>query len=145
LACECQDACLIFDDTIQKNNLNGLNVVCVGIMTTMPVAFEVIRNPTLFSDIATRKVKCANMVTKNEIMRQIVGQCIQNQLKFLYVQMYYWFVAKENVEFILKKNKHFVAASKNDRVVALSLDDKKQGRLKKVSELDLSDKRAVRD
>jgi hypothetical protein len=45
---------------------------------------------------------------------------------------------------VLKKNKHFVAALKNNRLVALSLDDKKQGRLKKVSELDLSDKQAVR-
>ena len=55
-----------------------------------------------------------------------------------------WFAAKENVEFMLKKNKHFVAALKNNRLVALSLDDKKQGRFIKVSELDLSDKQAVR-
>lgn len=49
-----------------------------------------------------------------------------------------WFAAKENFEFILKKNKHFVAALKNNRLrlVALSLDDKKQGRFVKVSELD---------
>jgi IS4 transposase len=55
-----------------------------------------------------------------------------------------WFAAKENFEFIVKKNKHFVAALKNNRLVALSLDDKKQGRFVKVSELDLSDKQAVR-
>jgi hypothetical protein len=48
-----------------------------------------------------------------------------------------WFAAKENFEFIVKKNKHFVAALKNNRLVALSLDDKKQGRFVKVSELDL--------
>jgi len=74
----------------------------------------------------------------------MVGQCIQNQLKFLYVLMDCWFAAKENFEFILKKNKHFVAALKNNRLVALSLDDKKQGRFVKVSELKLSDKQAVR-
>ena len=44
----------------------------------------------------------------------------------------------------MKKNKHVVAALKNNRLVALSVDDKKQGRFVKVSELDLSDKQAVR-
>lgn len=44
----------------------------------------------------------------------------------------------------MKKNKHFVAALKNNRLVALSLDDKKQGRFVQVSELALSDKQAVR-
>ena len=83
------------------------------------------------------------MVTKNELMRKMVGQCIHNQLKFRYVLMDCWFAAKENVEFIVKKNKHFVAALKNNRLVALSLDDKKQGRFVKVSELSLSDKQAV--
>ena len=61
-----------------------------------------------------------------------------------YVLMDCWFAAKENFEFIVKKNKHFVAALKNNRLVALSVDDKKQGRFIKVSELALSDKQAVR-
>ena len=61
-----------------------------------------------------------------------------------YILMDSWFAAKENFEFILKKNKHFVAALKDNRLVALSLDDKKQGRFVRVSELELSDKQAVR-
>ena len=163
---ECEDACLIFDDTIQEkqwtdeneimcwhyNHCEGRTVKGINVLNALyysgdvsiPVAFEVIRKPILFSDITTRKVKRASMVTKNELMRKMVGQCIQNQLKFLYVLMDCWFAAKENFEFILKKNKHFVAALKNNRLVALSLDDKKQGRFIKVSELELSDKQAVR-
>lgn len=39
-----------------------------------------------------------------------------------------WFAAKENFDFILKKKKHFVAALKDNRLVALSADGKKQGR-----------------
>jgi hypothetical protein len=124
--------------------INLLNALYDSGDVSIPVAFEVIRKPIQFSEIATRKVKRASMVTKNELMRQRVGQCIQNQLKFLYILMDCWFAAKENVEFILKKNKHFVAALKNNRLVALSLDDKKQGRFIKVSELALSDKQAVR-
>jgi len=163
---ECEDACLIFDDTIQEKQwtdeneimcwhydhcegrtvkgINVLNALYYSGDVSIPVAFEVIRKPILFSDITTRKVKRASMVSKNELMRKMVGQCIQNQLKFLYVLMDCWFAAKENFEFILKKNKHFVAALKKNRLVALSLDDKKQGRFIKVSELELSDKQAVR-
>lgn len=39
-----------------------------------------------------------------------------------------WFAAQENFEFILKKKKHFIAALKDNRLVALSREDKKQGR-----------------
>jgi hypothetical protein len=163
---EREDACLIFDDTIQEKQwtdeneimcwhydhcegrsvrgINLLNALYYSGEVSIPVAFEVIRKPIQFSDIATCKVKRASTVTKNELMRQIIAQCVQNQLKFRYVLMDCWFAAKENFEFILKKNKHFVAALKNNRLVALSLDDKKQGRFTKVSELELSDKQAVR-
>jgi len=87
----------------KKNNLNGSNVECVGTMiivkdgqseastcyalyysddVSIPVAFEVIRKPIQYSEIATRKVKRASTVTKNELMRQMIVQCVQNQLLF---------------------------------------------------------------
>lgn len=163
---ECEDACLIFDDTIQEKQwtdeneimcwhydhcqgrtvkgINLLNALYYSGEVSIPVAFEVIRKPIEFSDIATRKVKRASTETKNELMRQMIGQCVQNQLKFRYLLMDSWFAAKENFEFILKKNKHFIAALKDNRLVALSLDDKKQGRFVRVSELVLSDKQVVR-
>ncbi len=163
---ESEEACLIFDDTIQEKQwtdenevmcwhydhcegravrgINLLNALYYSGDVSIPVAFEVIRKPIQFSEIATRKVKRVSTITKNELMRQMIGQCIQNQLKFRYVLMDSWFAAKENFEFIVKKNKHFIAALKNNRLVALSLEDKKQGRFVKVSELELSDKQAVR-
>jgi len=73
----------------------------------------------------------------------MLERCILNQLQFRYVLMDSWFAAKENFEFILHKNKHFVAGLKDNRLVALSLDDKTQGRFLRVSELALSDKQAV--
>ena len=163
---ETEEACLIFDDTIQEkqwtdenemmcwhyDHCEGRSVRGIKLLNALyhsgdvsiPVAFEVIRKPIQFSDVKTRKVKRASTVTKNELMRQMISQCVQNQLKFRYVLMDSWFAAKENFEFIVKKNKHVVAALKNNRLVALSLDDKKQGRFVKVSELVLSDKQAVR-
>jgi IS4 transposase len=55
-----------------------------------------------------------------------------------------WYAAQENFEFIVKKKKHFIAALKDNRLVALSEADKKQGRFVRISQLNLSDKQAVR-
>jgi hypothetical protein len=55
-----------------------------------------------------------------------------------------WFAAKENFEFILKKGKHFISALKDKRLVALSEEDKKEGRYVRVSQLELTDQQAVR-
>ena len=63
---------------------------------SIPVAFEVVKKPIQFCDILTRHVKRASEVTKNEQMRQMVGRCVANQLKFRYVLIDSWFAAKEN-------------------------------------------------
>jgi hypothetical protein len=117
---ESEEACLIFDDTIQEKQwtdenevmcwhhdhcegravrgINLLNALYYSGDVSIPVAFEVIRKPIQFSEIATRKVKRASTITKNELMRQMIGQCIQNQLKFRYILMDSWFAAKENFD-----------------------------------------------
>jgi len=55
-----------------------------------------------------------------------------------------WFASVENFEFIVKKKKHFIAALKDNRLVALSAADKKQGRFVRIDTLELSDKQVVR-
>lgn len=74
----------------------------------------------------------------------MLNTCVLNAIKFRYVLMDSWFASQENFEFILKKKKHFIAALKDNRLVALSREDKKQGRFVRISELDLADKQAVR-
>ena len=124
--------------------VNLLNALYYVGDVSVPVAFEVIRKPIEFSDIKTRKRKRASTVTKNELLRQMLARCVQNQLKFRYVLLDSWFASLDNFEFIVSKNKHFAAALKNNRLVALSEDDKKHGRYTKVSELELSENQAVR-
>jgi hypothetical protein len=60
-----------------------------------------------------------------------------------YVQFDTWFCLVETFEHILKQVKHFVGAFKSNRLVAMSLEDKKESRFVHVSELELSDKQAV--
>lgn len=160
------DGVLIFDDTIQEKawtdendvmcwhfdhckgrsvkGINLLNALYHHSDVSIPVAFEVVRKPLQFCDVVTRQVKRTSEITKNEQMREMIATCVANQLKFRYVLMDSWFAAKENFEFIVKKKKHFIAALKDNRLVALSTDDKKRGRFIRVDELALTDKQAVR-
>lgn len=163
---EREDGVLIFDDTIQEKawtdenevmcwhfdhcsgrsvrGINLLNALYYSGNVSIPVAFELVRKPLQFCDVKTRQVKRASEVTKNELMRSMIATCVNNALKFRYVLMDSWFASVENFEFIVKKKKHFIAALKDNRLVALSAADKKQGRFVRIDTLELSDKQVVR-
>ena len=163
---ENDEACLIFDDTVQEKKwtdendimcwhfdhtvgksvrgINMLNALYYSNEVSIPVSFEIVEKPIQFSDIETRKVKRKSEVTKNELMRDMIQVAIKNQLKFKYVLMDTWFAAKENFEYITKKNKHFIAALKSNRLFATSLENKHNGKFIKVSTLELLDKESIR-
>lgn len=163
---ENEEGCLIIDDTIQEkgwtdendlicwhfDHCSGRTVKGINLLNALyhqgdisiPVDFRLVQKPCQFSDIKTRQIKRASEVTKNELMREMIATCIANRLKFKYVLMDSWFAAKENFDDIMQKKKHFVAALKDNRLVALSAADKKQGRFVRVDSLELSDKQSVR-
>lgn len=62
-------------------------------------------------------------------MKDRIETGVKNDLKFSTVLMDSWFAAQENFEFITQKGKHFIAALKNNRLVALSVDDKNKDAL----------------
>jgi len=163
---EQDDGVLIFDDTIQEKawtdenevmcwhydhcsgrsvrGINLLNALYHSGEVSIPVAFELVKKPLQFCDVKTRQEKRASEVTKNELMREMMANCVHNALKFKYVLMDCWFAAVENFDFIVKKKKHFIAALKDNRLVALSEEDKREGRFVRMDTLELSDKQAVR-
>ena len=97
----------------------------------MPVAYALVRKPILFCDRQTRQVKRKSEVTKNQWLRQMLRTCQQNRLSYRYVLADSWFSAKENLSFIRQDlKKHFIVALKSNRTVALSPQDKAQGRLR---------------
>ena len=61
-----------------------------------------IRKPVQFCDLKTRQIKRASEVTKNALMREMIGTCVNNTLKFRYVLMDSWFGSVENFDFIKK-------------------------------------------
>jgi hypothetical protein len=155
---EREDGVLIFDDTIQEkpytdenemvcwhfDHTQGRSVKGINILNclyhvggvSLPVAFELVRKPYLYSDLATKKVKRKSEETKNEMLRRMLKTCRQNQLKYRYVLADSWFSAQENLSFVRHDlGKHFVVALKSNRTVALTLDDKQQGRFIRIDQL----------
>ena len=155
---------LIFDDTIQEKawtdesdlicwhydhcsgrTVKGINLLnalyhCGG--RSIPVAFELVQKP-LQCDMATRQVKRKSEKTKNEMMRQMIHACLQNALQFRFVLMDSWFASEENFEFITSRGKHFIAALKSNRLVALSEEDWKKKRFVRVDELQFPEQGTV--
>lgn len=162
---EHDEGVLIFDDTIQEKawtdeselmcwhydhcsgrNVKGINLLnalyhCNG--TSIPVAFELVKKPLQYCDLKTRQIKRKSEVTKNELMREMIDTCIRNDLKFRFVLMDSWFSSEENFDFITGKGRHFIAALKDNRLVALSEDDRKMKRFVRVDELDFPEQTAV--
>lgn len=137
--------CWHYDHTQGRlvKGINLLNMLYHSREVSLPVAFEVIRKPLLFCDLQTHQIKRASLVTKNELMRDMIATCLVNQLKFRYVLMDSWYAARENFEFILKKKKHFIAALKDNRLVALREEDRRQGRFERIDRVSLPEKEAV--
>ena len=128
--------------TVRGINLLNALYYCKG--TSIPVAFELVKKPIQYSDLATKKLKRKSDKTKNEMMREMIQTCIQNTLKFRFVLMDSWFSSEENFEFITGKGRHFIAALKDNRLIALSEEDRKKKRFVRVDELNFSEQTPVR-
>ena len=107
------------------------------------MAFELVRKPFMYCDLKTGQVKRKGEMTKNEMMRQMLETCVCNTLKFRFVLMDSWFSSVEHFDFIIGKGKHFIAALKDNRLVALTDEDRKNKRFVRVDELDFSEKTTV--
>ena len=162
---ERDDGVLIFDDTIQEkawtdeselmcwhfDHCSGRNVKGINLLNALyhsngasiPVAFELVKKPIQYCDIATRRLKRKSEVTKNELMREMIEVCVRNRLKFKFILMDSWFSSQENFDFIIGKGKHFIAALKDNRLVALSEEDWKKKRFVRVDELKFPEHAAV--
>jgi hypothetical protein len=163
---ETEDGVLIFDDTLEAKpytdenelicwhydhvsgkNMKGVNILSALVRygdTALPIAFETVVKPILYCDIKTKKVKRLATQTKNEMFRNMVSQSIKNKVKYNYVLADSWYSSKENMEHVLSKEKHFIFALKSNRTIAITKEEKHQGKFKKLSEVELEENTAIR-
>lgn len=151
---------LIFDDTIEEkpysktNELNcyhwdhskGRNVRGVNILNCLynneniniPVMYELIKKPIWFSDLKTKKEHRKSKKNKNEIFREMICSALKNKIKFSYILADIWFCSNDNMKHIkFEMKKDFIIGTKSNRLIALSKEDKIQGKFTKISELQM--------
>ena len=155
---EREGAVLIFDDTIQEKpytdenevmcwhydhskgravqGFNLLNCLYHVDDISIPVAFELIKKPIEYCELKTRKRKRASLVTKNELMREMLKVCVQNKLLFRFVLFDTWFSSKENMRYIKATHKKdFICGLKANRLAAVSEEDYQANRFTSIEDL----------
>jgi len=129
------------------NILNFLYQSPLGIENhiSIPLAFEIVKKTEPYFDSKSGKVKKRSPISKNEMLRERLYILHKyNKVPFRYVLWDSWFSSKENFDFVHRQlNKYFIGALKNNRLVALSEDDKLNGRYHKISGLDLQKDQAL--
>jgi len=139
--------CWHYDHTFNRNikGINLLNCIYHANGVSLPIAFELVKKPIQFSDLKTRKVKRRSEVTKNEMLRTILKTVQQNQIKWRYLLADSWFSSSENMEYVSKKlKKYFLLALKSNRLVALSMEDKKRGRFNRIDSLNWQENKPIK-
>ena len=107
---------------------------------SIPVAFDLVKKTETVIDKKTGKEKKRSKKTKNERYRELLKACVANQIPFRYVLNDVWYASAENMVFVKGElNKEFIMPLKSNRKVALSREDKAQGRYTAVETLDLEE------
>lgn len=133
--------CWHYDHT-KGQTIKGINFITAlyhvnGV--SLPVNYHLVEKTETFLDKKTGKQKRRAAITKNEVYRQMLKQVVANQIPFKYVLNDVWFASAENMLFIKHElQRDFVMPLKSNRKVALSPDDKKQGRYVRVDSLEIA-------
>jgi hypothetical protein len=156
---ESDAACLIIDDSIEEKpytdendiicwhydhskqmNVKGINFLNCLYQTNeaaLPIGFDLVQKTEKYLDPKDGKEKRRSLISKNELAQNQIGYAIKNKVKFRFVLFDAWFSSVENMKFILKHKKHFICPLKSNRKIAVSRNDKLQGRWQKLETLEI--------
>ena len=127
-------------DHAKGRTVKGINFITSLYATqevSLPVIFRLVAKTEQYID-KKGKPKRRSAVTKNEHYREMLQQCVRNQIPFQYVLNDLWFASAENMRFVkLDLKKEFIMALKSNRKVALSAEDKQNGRYQRLDQLDV--------
>lgn len=134
-------------------NVKGINIINFLYQSplveldyvSVPVAFELIQKTEEWYDQKSKKVKRRSPVSKNELVRtRLLTLQRRNKVQFKYILWDSWFSSAENFTFVHEElQKYFVAALKSNRKVALSEEDKLQGKYHRVDTLPVQKNQAI--
>ena len=159
---ESEEGVLIIDDSIEEKPYTDENEqVCwsydhskdrqvkgINFLTSLyssqdiaiPVGYQLITKTEYYVNEKTGKTNRRSKTGKNEYFRELVAQAVKNQIQFRYVLNDSWFASAENMNFVKREqNKDFIMPLKVNRKIALSQEDKAQGRYVKLEAVDLEE------
>ena len=136
--------CYHYDHTVGKTvkGINILNFMLSGCkehqLVNCPLAWEAIRKTELYTDKAGQQ-KRRSPKTKNQMVLDHLHRIVFfNKVQFKYILFDSWFSASETLKYIQHKlRKAFVCPLKHNRLVALSSQDKQEGKFINVSQVPL--------
>ena len=121
---------------VSVKGINFISALYYAGAVSLPVGYHLVEKTEFYTDKKTGKEKRRSPVTKNEIYQQLLRQAVHNQIPFRYVLNDVWFASAKNMMFVKHElERDFIMPLKTNRKVALSLDDKKQGRYVRVDSL----------
>lgn len=132
--------CWHYDHSKDENvkGINFLSALYHSGEVSLPVGFELIAKTEPYLDPKTGKPKRRCPTTKNQYCRELIAGAVQNQIPFRFVLFDIWFSSAENMIFIKREKKRdLICPLKSNRKVALSLQDKQQGRFHRLDTLEL--------
>lgn len=160
---ESDDGALILDDTIVeklytdendiiawhfdhalKRHVKGVNILSCLYASALheeqlvPISFQPIAKT---KEVTTKegKKKRVSEKTKNEYARDMLGVAVKdNKIRFRYVLADIWFGSSDNMRYIKKDlKKDFIIPVKENRLIALSREDKEQEKYVSITSLQL--------
>ena len=169
-AYEQEEGCLIFDDTIiEKPYMDENEIVCwyfdhktnkavkgINLLTAfyqtekegqtlrMPVGFRIVAKTEEYTDDKSGEKKRRSLQTKNEMMREMIGRQIRNEVKFKYILGDSWYSSVENMRFIEKKGKVFIFELKDNRLVTDNEGKRNRGQFERLDRLRLPEETPVK-
>jgi len=151
---------IVFDDTLSEKpyseendliawhwdhskgrNIKGINILNMLYCTdkvSVPIGYEGIQKSFKVEPLAGGKPKRKSEQTKNELMRKLLRQAIDNGVVFKWVMADIWYGSAENLNFIKKEcNRDFIVPLKKNRKVALSEAEKNRKQYVSIGSLKL--------
>lgn len=135
---ESELVCWHWDHCLNRavKGINLLSALYHSEEISVPIAFELIKKSEWETDKKTGKQKRVCPVSKHTYFQQMVDTAVANGLPFRYLLADTWFASAENMTYLKQeKQKDFIFPLKDNRKVALSLQDKQQGNYVSVSSL----------
>lgn len=161
-AIEHAEGCIIIDDSIaekpytdendiiawhydhsQGRMVKGINFLSAlyhvpSVDVSLPVAFRVVAKTEQYVDKKDQKTKRRSPISKNEHYQALLRQAKHNQVLFRFVLSDVWYASAENMMFVKHElQRDFINPLKTNRKVALSREDKQQGRYVRVESVPL--------